>query len=177
MSHVDDIAADIEAIFADATVSFEVGANQSNRHGQRRRIIFSRGRGVLRFASGPGRVMYTAGAPGNQTHEVFCREEIIAVELRAESDDALDIMFDRFVKAAWLAFGPNFLVDDNPYDWAGADSSAGGSNTSRIPAIHIEIAVRLRSRDHLPLPAAPIEQTSTTVSELGTTQIVTVPQP
>lgn len=177
MSHVDDIAADIEAIFADATVSFEVGANQSNRHGQRRRIIFSRGRGVLRFASGPGRVMYTAGAPGNQTHEVFCREEIISVELRAESDDALDIMFDRFVKAAWLAFGPNFLVDDNPYDWAGADSSAGGSNTSRVPAIHLDIAVRLRSRDHLPLPAAPIEHTTTTVSELGTTQIITVPQP
>jgi hypothetical protein len=177
VSHVDDIASDIETIFDDATVDFETGKNQSNRHGQRRRIIFSRGRGVLRFATGPGRALYTAGSPGNQTNEVFCREEIIHVELRAESDDALDIMFDRFVKAAWQAFGPNFLVDDNPYDWAGQDSSAGGSNTSRIPAIHIDIAVRLLSRDYLPLPAAPIEHTTTTVTELGTTQTVTVPTP
>lgn len=153
MSHADDVKDALEARFADATVSFEVGANQTNRHGQRRRIIFTRGSGVARHSSAPGRTVDTPGSPiGTHTREVFVREELFKVELRAEDDDALDIMFDRFLKCVFLEYGPNALLDENPYDWAGGDSTSGGANTTRIPAIHFGLWVRLRSLDAFPLP-------------------------
>lgn len=169
MSHVEDVRDDIQARFDDATVSFEVGENAQARHGQRRRIIFVRADGVVRHSSAPQRTVATPGAPGTLARQVFERRERIAVELRAESDDALDIMFDRFLKAAFNAYGPNILQDENPYQWAGGDSTSGGSNTARQPAILFDLWIRLKSRDAFPLPLVEIDHAQASLTELGTT--------
>lgn len=172
MSHVADICEALRVKFDDATVSFETGENQTNRHGQRRRIIFTRADGIVRHSSGPNRAVATHGAPGTFERQVFARSERIVVELRAESDSTLDIMFDRFLKAAFNYFGPNVMLDENPYSWAGGDSSAGGSNTARQPAIAFDLWVRLRSRDAFTLPLVEVDHTQTTVTELGNSVVV-----
>lgn len=177
MSHVDDICADIKAKFSDATVSFEVGENAQARHGQRRRIIFVRADGVVRPSSAPARAVATPGAPGSLTRRVFDRRERIAVELRAESDDALDIMFDRFLKAAFDLYGPNILQDENPYQWAGGDSTSGGSNTARQPAILFDLWIRLQSQDAFPLPLVEIDHVNASLTELGNTVSFNTPPP
>lgn len=177
MSHVDDVCEDIRVRFADGTVSFEVGENAQARHGQLRRIIFVRANGIVRHSSAPQRITATPGAPGTLQIQVFERRERIAVELRAESDDALDIMFDRFLKAAFDAYGPNILQAENPYDWAGGDSTTGGSNTSRQPAILFDLWIRLKSRDAFPLPLVAIDHVQASLTELGTTVSFNTPPP
>ena len=167
MSHVEDIRDQLEAAFDDATVSFEAGENSTARHGQRRRIILVRTNGVVRHSSAPQRVVQTPGSPATLEVQVFEREERIQVHLRAENDDALDIMFDRFCKCAFNEFGANFLQDENPYEWAGGDSTSGGSNTARQPAIVFDMWVRLRSRDAFPLPTVELDTLQTTITELG----------
>jgi hypothetical protein len=177
VSHVDDIAEAIRVKFADVTVSFEVGENQTVRHGQRRRIIFVRANGIVKHSSAPLRNVATIGAPGNLQRQVFERFERLSVELRAETDEALDIMFDRFLKAAFDLFGPNILRDENPYDWAGGDSSAGGSNTARQPSIVFDLWIRLKSRDAFPLPLVEIDHVQAGLTELGTTVSFNTPPP
>lgn len=167
MSHVDDVCEAIRLAFNDSTVSFEVGENTQARHGQRRRILFVRADGIVRPSSAPGRITATPGAPGTLARQVFERRERITVELRAESDDALDIMFDRFLKAAFNLFGPNILQEDNPYQWAGGDSSSGGSNTARQPAIMFDLWIRLKSRDAFPLPLTTIADYDVALRELN----------
>lgn len=175
MSHVNDIRDALEMRFADGTVSFEAGENSTARHGQRRRIIFIRRNGVLRPSSAPGKNVATIGAPGTFERMVFQREERIEIVLRAESDDALDIMFDRLAKCIFNEFGPNALRNENPYEWYGGDSSAGGSNIARQPAISFDLWVKLRSRDAFPLPLVEIDHTQATLTELGQSVIVTRP--
>jgi len=177
MSHVDDICEAIRVQFSDSTVSFEVGENAQARHGQRRRIIFVRASGVVRFATGPSRNIATPGDPGTLERQVFERFERITVELRAESDSALDVVFDRFLKAAFATFGPNILRDENPYEWSGGDSSHGGSNTARQPAILFDLWIRLRSRDYFPLPTAEVERVEATLTELDGVVAFAVPPP
>ncbi len=172
MSAVDDVKTAIKARFADATVDFEVGENKLNQHGQRRRIIFARVRGVLRFSTGPQRVVDVAGAPGTHRTLRFQREEMLMVELRAESDDALDIMFDRFVECVFDEYGPNALLADNSYEWGGGDSTSGGSNTSRVPSIQFPLWVRLNNQAAFPMPLVDADNTGT-VTMLGTSQAVT----
>lgn len=172
MSHVDDVKESIRVAFNDATVSFEVGENAQARHGQRRRIIFVRANGIVLPSTAPGRFPATVGAPGTFARQVFERRERIMVELRAESDAALDIMFDRFLKAAFNLFGPNILQAENPYEWFGGDSTAGGSNTARQPSILFDLWVRLKSRDAFPLPLVELDHTQTTLTELGATVVV-----
>lgn len=171
MSAVDDIAAALETRFADATVSFSVGANTSNQHGQRRRIIFTRVRGVLRHSSSPQRVVDAPGAPGTHRTLRFQREEMLLVELRAESDTALDVMFDRFVECVFDEYGANALLDDNGYEWAGGDSTHGGSNTSRVPSIQFPLWVRLLNQANFPMPLVDADHEGT-VTMLGQSQAV-----
>jgi hypothetical protein len=174
VSHVDDVCEAIRVKFDDATVSFEVGENNLSRNGQRRRIIFVRADGLVRHSTAPVR---NVPVTGTLKRQVFERFERIQVELRAESDTALDVVFDRFLDAAFLCFGPNILKDENPYDWAGGDSSAGGANTSRQPAIRFDLWIRLKAQDYFPQPTAELDQLTTTITELGSSVAFNTPQP
>lgn len=171
MSAVDDIKTALEARFDDATVDFSVGANTTNQHGRRRRIIFTRVRGVLRHSTSPQRVLDVPGAPGTHRTLRFQREEMLLVELRAENDTALDVMFDRFVECVFDEYGPNALLTDNGYEWVGGDSTHGGSNTSRVPAIQFQLWVRLLNQGNFPMPLVAADHEGT-VTMLGQSQAV-----
>lgn len=148
MSQLDEVVTAIAARYADATVSFEAGKVVLNAHNQRRKIILVRQSGDLLFSAAPGRRVFgapTAGA-GTTTTQRFERFELIECTLRAEDEDALDLMFDRFVNAVFEVFGPNAFENVNQYQWFQGDSSNGGDWVRRSPAIKLYIRVRLRSR-------------------------------
>jgi hypothetical protein len=147
MSQLDEALTAIAARYADPTVSFEAGKLVLNKNAQQRKIVLVRQSGDLRFSSAPGRRVYgtpTSGA-GSTTTQRFERFEQIEVTLRAEDEDALDAMFDRFVNATFEVFGPNAFEESSPYAWFQGDSSAGGDWARRNPAIKLTIRVRLRS--------------------------------
>lgn len=154
MSQLDEILTTVAARYADATVSFEAGKNVLNKNSQQRKIILARASGDLRFSSAPGRRVFgtpTAGA-GSTTQQRFERFEQIEATLRAEDEDALDAMFDRFVNAVFDVFGPNAFENVNPYEWFQGDSTAGGDWARRNPAIKLYFRVRLRSVPQIPAP-------------------------
>lgn len=171
MSRVDDIVTAIAARMDDSTVSFEAGKLRLNEHAQQRRVIVQRTAGVLGFSSGPGRRPHSSGTG---TEQRFVREETLRVTLRAEDEEALDALFDRFVNAVFEQFGPNALEDETPYSWHGEDSDQGGSWLARNPAITLTMTVRLRSRSD-EKPYATVADGSVEVTELDST--VTVPAP
>jgi hypothetical protein len=169
MSHLDDILTDIEARFDDATVDFASGKIELARHKQQRSIVMVRRDGLLKFSSAPNRMPHVAGAVERQ---VFFREELVEVTMRAESETALDAMLDRFAAAAFAVMGPNAMSDENPYEWHAGDSKQGGANASRQPALTFLMRVRLRS--HTPtLPYIELQRLESTVTELDSTVTLT----
>lgn len=147
MSHLDDILTAVAAQYNDGTVSFQAGRNVLNAHAQRRKIILARPSGDLRFSSAPGRRAFGTpmGGAGTTTDQRFERFELIEATLRAEDEDALDAMLDRFVNAVFEVFGPNAFEDVTPYEWFQGDSTAGGDWARRNPGIKLPFRVRLRS--------------------------------
>jgi hypothetical protein len=135
MSRLDDIVTALATRYADATVSFEAGKLVLNKHAQRRKVILVRQEGQLKFSAAPDR------AP----KQPFERFEMLEATLRAEDEDELDQIFDRFVNTVFEVFGPNAFEDVNEYSWFQADSSAGGDWARRNPAIKLQFRVRLRS--------------------------------
>jgi hypothetical protein len=137
----------LAARYADATVSFEAGKLVLNKNAQQRKIILVRQEGQLKFSSAPGRAAFgtpLAGA-GTVTKQPFERFELIEATLRAEDEDELDLMFDRFVNTVFEVFGPNAFEDVSDYAWFQADSTSGGDWARRNPAIKLYFRVRLRS--------------------------------
>ena len=148
MSRLDDTLTAIAAQYADATVSFEAGKLILNKNAQQRKIILTRQSGDLKFSSAPGKRAFgtpVSGA-GTTTIQRFERFELIECTLRAEDEDALDAMFDRFVNAVFEVFGPNAFENTNQYEWFQGDSTNGGDWARRNPAIKLYIRVRLKSR-------------------------------
>jgi hypothetical protein len=147
MSRLDDIVTLLAAQYADATVSFEAGKLVLNRNAQQRKIVLVRQEGQLRPSAAPGRAPFSvpvAGA-GTTTKQPFERFELLECTLRAEDEDELDQMFDRFVNTVFEVFGPAAFEDVNEYEWFQGDSSAGGDWARRNPAIKLYFRVRLRS--------------------------------
>ena len=148
MSQLDEILTTVAARYADATDSFEAGKNVLNKNAQQRKIILVRQEGQLKFSAAPGRVAF--GTPlsgaGTVTKQPFERFELIEATLRAEDEDALDLMFDRFVNTVFEVFGPNAFEDVNEYQWFQGDSTTGGDWSRRNPAITLYFRVRLKSR-------------------------------
>lgn len=169
MSHLDDLLTAIEFRFADATVQFARGKIELGRNRQLRSIVMVRRDGVLKFSSGPGRAPFVAGQTERQR---FVREELVEVTMRAEDETALDAMLDRFVNAAFDVFGPNCMSDENPYEWHDGDSTQGGANASRQPALTFLLRVRLKSHPQT-LPYVPLARLEGTVTELDSTVILT----
>jgi hypothetical protein len=169
MSHLDDLLTAIEFRFGDATVDFVRGKIERSRHRQQRSIVLVRRDGVLKFSSGPGRMPFAAGAVERQR---FVREELVEVTMRAEDETALDAMLDRFVNAAFDVLGPNCMSDENPYEWHEGDSTQGGSNASRQPALTFMLRVRLKSHPQT-LPYAPLARIEGAVTELDSTVSLT----
>lgn len=169
MSHLDDLLTAIEVRFDDATVAFDRGAVSRGRHGQMRRISLVRRNGILKFGSGPGRMPFVSGAVERQR---FVREELVEATLRAEDETALDAMLDRFVNAAFDVLGPNCMSEENPYDWHEGDSTQGGANASRQPALTFLLRVRLKSHTQT-LPYIALARLETTVTELDNTVTLT----
>lgn len=169
MSHLDDIAAAIEARFDDATVTFVQGKVERARHRQLRTIALVRRDGVLKFSSGPGRMPFVAGTVERQR---FVREELIEVAMRAENETALDAMLDRFVNAAFDVLGPNCMSDENPYEWHEGDSTQGGANLTRQPELRFLLRVRLKSHTQT-LPYVDLARLEATVTELDSSVTLT----
>lgn len=169
MSHLDDLLDAIEVRFDDATVLFARGKIDLARHKQRRSIVMVRSNGVLKFSSGPGRMPFVAGQVERQR---FVREELVEVTMRAEDETALDAMLDRFVNAAFDVLGPNCMSDENPYEWHQGDSTQGGANASRQPALTFLLRVRLKSHTQT-LPYVALARLEGAVTELDSTVTLT----
>jgi hypothetical protein len=169
MSHLDDLLTALEFRFDDATVHFARGKVEMARHAQRRTIVMVRRSGLLKFSSGPGRMPFVAGTVERQR---FVREELVEVTMRAEDETALDAMLDRFVNAAFEVLGPNCMSDENPYDWHEGDSTHGGANASRQPALTFLLRVRLKSRTQT-LPYVAVTRIEGSVTELDNTVTLT----
>jgi hypothetical protein len=148
MSHLEDIVTDVAARYADSTVSFEAGKLVLNKHAQKRKIILVRESGDARFSKAPNKVAFgvPVGGAGTVTQQRFERFERIECTLRAEDEDALDAMFDRFINTVFEVFGPNAFEESNAYQWFQGDSTNGGDWARRNPAIKLYINVRLKSR-------------------------------
>jgi hypothetical protein len=147
MSRLDDIVTALATRYADATVSFEAGKLVLNKHAQRRKVILVRQEGQLKFSAAPDRAPFSVpvAGVGTTTKQPFERFEMLEATLRAEDEDELDQIFDRFVNTVFEVFGPNAFEDVNEYSWFQADSSAGGDWARRNPAIKLQFRVRLRS--------------------------------
>jgi hypothetical protein len=147
MSRLDDIVTSLATRYADPTVSFEAGKLKLNTNAQQRKIILVRQEGQLKFSAAPGRAPFSVpvAGVGTTTKQPFERFELLEATLRAEDEDELDQIFDRFVNTVFEVFGPNAFEDVNDYAWFQGDSSAGGDWARRNPAIKLHFRVRLRS--------------------------------
>lgn len=178
MSQLDELVTAVAARIADATVSFEAGKLRVNEHGQQRHVIFYRDAGVLKFATGPGRQVYATPVAGAGTTEFvrFQRSESVVVIVRAESEDAVDVLFDAVANAIFDVGGPNVFENENQYQWAGKDSQAAGQHLRRNPEITFMFRMRLSSHPK-PKPYAVVAHVQSTQTELGNSVAITVPGP
>lgn len=142
MSHLDDVVYALETKMADTSLVFLKGKINLAKNEQRRRCIVSRVGGTLSKSDGPARQRNTSDTTFKRM--IFRRDEIFDVRLLAESEDALDVLFDRLANAIFEHFGPNALYGDVDYRWLN-DDSKGGSHTARQPGIEFQLRVRLRS--------------------------------
>lgn len=166
MSQVDDFVTAVAARVADATVAFEVGKLRINEHAQRRKAIFVRQTGVLRFTAAPGRQVFgiPVGGAGETELQRFAREERIELTVSAEDEDALDALFDAVVNAIFDVGGPNVFDNENPYRWAGEDSQRAGKHLARNPEIKFTFNIRLTSHPK-PKPYAVLAAIESTLTE------------
>lgn len=178
MSDLDDLVSDVAARVGDVTVAFEAGKLRINEHAQRRKAIFVRESGVLKFSTAPNRQLYSTPVSGAGTTEFvrFQRSELVSVTLRAEDEDALDILFDAVVNAIFDVGGPNVFETENPYDWAGKDSQSAGQRIARNPEITFMFRMRLASHPKSK-PYAVIANSQATVIELSSTVSIANPGP
>lgn len=177
-SRLDDFVTAIASRFDDGTVNFVAGKLNLNKHATQRQAIFTRQSGVLTFSSSPGRTPFgtVSMGQGTFTQQRFQRAETVEVTLRAADEEALDVLFDKFVNVVFEECGPNAFDDANPYEWVGEDSKNASAWDSRNPGIKFTLNVRLSSRSE-PKPYAVLSTTETEVTEGDETVTVTVPAP
>ncbi len=177
-SRIDELVTAIAGKYDDTTVVFKAGKTQINAYNKQRSILMVRQSGVLRFVAAPAAYAFgtPVGGAGTLTRQRFEREELFEVTLRAEDEDRLDAMFDRFVNAVFEIAGPNAFETHNAYQWYGEDSKHGGDWNRRNPSIKLLLAFRLKSRSQT-LPFAVLATTEATVTELTEDVVVTIPSP
>lgn len=152
-STFDGLVSALDDELGDSTVLM-VGGQVLRQHGRRdqaRRISLVRQSGVLRFSTARG--------------QRFVREETIGVAVSAESEEAVDDLFNAFMLALFAISGPDALVDSTTYEWGQRDSQGGG-HTARQTVLEAQIVVRLK----VAKPAeteAEVEQVDATLTELG----------
>jgi hypothetical protein len=163
---MDDFVAAVAARVADVTVLFEAGKLRINEHAQRRKAIFVRQAGVLKFTAAPGRQLsgIPVGGVGVTELQRFAREERIEMTLSAEDESELDELFDAVVNAIYDVGGPNVFENENPYRWAGEDSQRAGKHLSRNPEIKFTFNIRLVSHPKTK-PYAVLAATQSTLTE------------
>ncbi len=178
MSQLDDLVTAVAARVADATVAFEAGKVKINEHAQRRKAIFVRDSGVLKFSTAPGRQVFGVPVSGVGTTEFqrFQRSESVLLTLRAEDEEALDALFDVVVNAIFDVGGPNVFENENQYEWAGKDSQTAGARTARNPEIVFMFRMRLVSHPKLK-PYAVVANVQSTQTELSNIVAIAVPGP
>lgn len=178
MSELDNLVADVAARVGDGTVAFEAGKLRINEHSQRRKAIFVREAGVLKFSTAPARQIYSTPFANAGTTEFvhFTRSELVSVTLRAEDEDALDALFDAVVNAIFDVGGPNVFENENAYDWAGKDSQAAGQRIARNPEITFMFRMRLSSHPKSK-PYAVVVNAQAAVTELSSTVSIANPGP
>jgi len=173
VSQLDELVTAVAARVDDSTVAFEAGKLRINEHAQRRKAIFVRDSGTLKFSSAPGRQNFGIPVSGAGTTELqrFTRSENVMLVLRAEDEDALDALFDAVVNAIFDIGGPNVFENENQYEWAGKDSQSAGARIARNPEIVFMFRMRLQSHPK-PQPYAVLDTVTATVTELDVSQIV-----
>ncbi len=144
-SRIDDLVTALATAMGDTSVAFEAGKLRLHEQSGARRIIFVRASGKVQAAATPGRVRLGTAVAGTQPRgvQVFTREELIAVTLRAEGETELDALLDSFLDAVFHVYGPNALPGE--YEWFDGDSKDGGGWNLRQPAIRLILTVKLRS--------------------------------
>lgn len=178
MSQLDALVTAVAAAVGDSSVAFEAGKLRINEHAQQRKAIFVRTSGVLKFSAAPGRQIFGVPASGVGTTEFqrFQRSEAIELTLRAETEDALDALFDVVVNAIFDVGGPNVYENENAYDWAGGDSQSAGQRIARNPEITFMFRMRLQSHPKLK-PYAVVADTQVALTELSNVVAIAVPGP
>lgn len=178
MSQLNDLVAAVAAAVGDGTVAFEAGKLRINEHSQQRKAIFVRDSGNLKFSSAPARQNFSTPVSGVGTTEYirFSRSESVMVVLRAETEDALDLLFDVIVNAIFDVGGPNVFENENPYEWAGADSQSAGQRIARNPEIKFMFRMRLSSHPKAK-PYAVVANAQATLAEPTTTVAIAHPGP
>lgn len=173
MSHLDDVVYALETKLNDPSITFLKGKVNLAKQEKLRRVIVSRVGGTLSKSDGPGRQRLT----GDESFKrmIFRRDEVFDVRLLAESEDALDVLFDRLANAIFEHFGPNALYGDVEYRWLN-DDSKGGSLNNRQPGIEFQLRVRLRSFSD-EYSRAILAQAEGTVTEGTESVVVNVPAP
>ena len=172
MSRLDDLVTDIATAYDDSTVQFQAGKLRIAEHAQKRHIIFVRHAGLLSPSTAPERATFSIA--GFQT-QIFEREETVLVVLRAEDEDALDAMLDRFCESVFRVCGANAFDDPTPYEWSGEDSQQAGQWVRRNPELRLQLRVRLRSLPTYAQPSVALEQADATLTELDASVLASVP--
>jgi hypothetical protein len=175
VSDLDDLVTSVAAAVADATVSFQAGKLRINEHNQPRKAIFVRDAGVLKFSTGPGRQVFTTPVSGAGTTEYirFQRSESVMVVLSAETEDALDALFDAVVNAIFDIGGPNVFENENAYEWAGKDSQQAGQHLARNPELRFMFRMRIQSHPKSK-PYAVVAHAQATLQEIQPTTVSVV---
>lgn len=174
-SRLEDFATLIDTALADATVEIDAGKLELRKQSGLRRIIFVRTTGEVLPAASPGRVRLgtAVGGVAPRAVQIWTRREQIEVTIRAADETALDTLFDNFLDALFKVIGPNGLP--LTYEWHSGDSSEGGANRARQPAIKLNLQLDLRSLPTARTNDVTVSATEADVNLAGVT--VSVDQP
>lgn len=144
MSIVHEIVDRINTRMADTSILFLAGKRRLNQNAQKRRVVFTRAKGVLTPSVAPDGVKVTALG---KTRVLFRRSEMFLITLSAADESDLDELFDRFVCATWNEFAPNVFLEPTEYEWDKSDSQDGGSHIASNPKIVIGLTFRFQVTD------------------------------
>jgi hypothetical protein len=177
VSQLQQLVTDVAARVNDPSIAYRTGKVEINRHAQLRKAIFVRPSGVLQLSVAPGRQPFGIPLSGAGTTQFvrFKCQDLIELTMSAESEDALELLFDAVVNALFEVGGPNVLVEpEQAYEWTGEDSVSAGANVNRAPEIKFRFKMNRVSHPST-RPFAVLDAANATVTELDSSVAITVP--
>lgn len=174
-----DLVTAVAARVADPTIQYAVGGLELNRNAKQRRAVFVRTNGTLRPSTAPKRQVsgIPVGGVGETQFVRFQRDEQIMLQLSAESEEALDAVFDLVVNALFDVGAPNVLENENLYDWAGDDSKNAKAHNARNPSMRFTFRMRVPSYPLADAYAVLARADATLTEQGGADVAISVPPP